>query len=308
MTAADIQKAWNTTAVSRRVKLPPWTPELSLAFMDKNGIGHAILSPALPPSFVAPSLEASANLSRRMNAYAASICKQHPSRFSFLAALPDPHDTERAIAEVTHACDDLEACGVSLFTSYDGRYLGDAAFSEVWAELDRRSAIVFVHPGMDFADQLIKEPSLLPRPLVDWTHETTRTATHLILSDTLSRHPNCKIILPHGGGTLPFVVGRLANLSASLGIGGKSAQEITEEAKRFYYDVAFAAFKEPLELLGSFAAPGHLLYGSDFPYARDGEFYKSQIETIQGLEAKAGSEILHAATRRILPHLAAKMQ
>jgi predicted TIM-barrel fold metal-dependent hydrolase len=238
-----------------------------------------------------------------MNGYAASMCMRYPSRFAFFATLPDPHDTEQTIAELTHAYEDLGACGVCLFTSYDGQYLGDPAFSALWAELDQRAAVVFVHPGMDFADQLIKQPSVLPRPLIDWTHETTRTATHLILSDTLRKYPNCKIILPHGGGTLPYVVGRLANLSATLGIAGKSANVIMKEARSFYYDVAFASFNEPLALLRSFAAPGHLLYGSDFPYGRNEELYMSQIETIQHVEAETSGEILREASRRLFPHL-----
>ncbi|QYS92608.1 Amidohydro-rel domain-containing protein [Trichoderma simmonsii] len=301
----DFLEAWNTTAVSKRVKLPPWTPELSLAFMDNNGISQAVLSPALPPSFVCPDTTASAQLARKMNEYAASICRQNPSRFVFVATLPDPRDSEQAIAELAHACDNLGACGVSLFTSYDGRYLGDPVFAPLWAELDRRAAVVLVHPGMDFADQLITSPSLLPRPVVDWTHETTRTATHLILSDTLRRHQHCKVILPHGGGTLPYVVGRLASLASALGLAGgtKSADDVQLEARRFYYDVAFAAFDEPLELLRRFAAPGHLLYGSDFPYGRDKEFYGAQIRTVEAITGEEREEMLHRAARRIFPSL-----
>ncbi|TGO60310.1 hypothetical protein BELL_1207g00020 [Botrytis elliptica] len=89
------------------------------------------------------------------------------------------------------------------------------------------------------------------------------------MTDTLRTHPNCRVILPHGGGTLPYIVHRNANLSAEFNLVDKTADEFLKEAKNFYFDLAFAGYDEPLRLFLDFAEPGHALYGTDYPFGRE---------------------------------------
>ncbi|KAI0685444.1 hypothetical protein C8T65DRAFT_168845 [Cerioporus squamosus] len=177
-----------------------------------------------------------------------------------------PHRHLRALAELRYALDELHADGVTLFTRYGrgNQYLGDPAFAPIWAELDARAAVVFVHPTSGASVQLVNPT--LPLPMIDYPQETTRAAADLIVSGVKRAHPRCKIILSHAGGTLPYLVGRLAMYSAAYPERGSHAQ-IVEDAKSFYFDTALSTDKHVLDLLISWAGPDRILFGSDFPYA-----------------------------------------
>ena len=94
-----------------------------------------------------------------------------------------------------------------IFSSYSQRYLGHPDFRTVWAELNRRKAVVPIHPGFEGMDP-IEEPRHLAPPVIDQTHETTRTVVNLITIGVTRQFPDVKIILSHAGGTLPYVVRR----------------------------------------------------------------------------------------------------
>lgn len=79
----------------------------------------------------------------------------------------------------------------------------------LWDELDHRAVVVFIHPNSEIHAGALKE-TWLPPPMIDFPHETTRTAVHLIIADTVRDHPNCKILLSHGGGTVSYMVIRIA--------------------------------------------------------------------------------------------------
>lgn len=174
---------------------------------------------------------------------------------------------DACLDEVAYSFDVLKADGVTLLISYNGQYLGHPAFRPLWDELDRRAAVDFIHPSSDIHAGVLKEP-WLPPPMIDFPHETTRTAVHLIIADTVRDHPNCKIILSHGGGTLPYMATRIAYQLEEAGFMQKSAAEFMEEARGFYFDLALTGYSYPLDVLQKFAEKDHILYGSDFPFAR----------------------------------------
>ncbi|KAL2848548.1 amidohydrolase 2 [Aspergillus pseudoustus] len=246
---------------------PTWTPQETLAFMASNDIEISILSCALPLTVLAQgNVVKAASLTREVNEYLASLRTQHPTKLGFFASLPSLEDTDRCIEEIQYAFDELRADGVLLFTSYNNKYLGHPDFEPIWRELNTRVAVVFTHPTIEGArENSIHEPFTIPPPLLDWTHETSRAAVHLILTNSLRRFPECKIILSHGGGTLPFIAGRMAALQTPLC--GKSETEFLGDARRFYYDIALVGPPTtPLQLVLEFADEGHVLYGSDFPF------------------------------------------
>ena len=261
--------AWiNSPAIPKGLKPPEWSTHLSLEFMTRNNIGAAILSLSAPATEFMKDKKEAASLAREVNEYAASIRDRHPHKFGFFATLPSPDDTSGCLEEIDYALNVLKAEGVTLLTSYGKNYLGNPEFRPIWDELDRRNAVIFVHPTMNPAGGALETP-YVPQPLVDFPHETTRTAVHLIVSNTVRDHPNCKIILSHGGGTLPYMATRVANMCADCNIFPKTAEEFMQEARNFYFDVALTAYDYPLDLLSTFAKPDHILYGSDFPFARE---------------------------------------
>lgn len=168
-----------------------------------------ILSLTAPGSCILEGKE-SYELARKTNEYCADLRNKHPNEWGFFAALPSLLDTDAALAGIKYSLDVLGADGVTLFTRYGkgNYYLGHEAFKPIWAELDKRHAVVFIHPT--HAVDTNKVNAKMAQPLIDYPHETTRTAMDMILSNTKRRHPNCKVFLSYAGGTLPYLISRVA--------------------------------------------------------------------------------------------------
>ena len=124
---------------------PDWSPESAIDFMDSQQIATGILSVSTP-SIVGWAHDERREMARRINEYTADLVAERPDRFGSFATLPLP-DVDGALAEAEYALGTLHADGVVLMASYAGRYLGDPAFEPLWAELDRRRAVAFEHPG-----------------------------------------------------------------------------------------------------------------------------------------------------------------
>lgn len=211
---------------------------------------------------------AASELCRKVNEYAADLTRQHSETFGFFAAIPPLVDNlDAAVKEIAYSLDVLKADGITLYTRYgnDNHYLGHPDFKPLWTELNRRKTIVFVHPT-HLVDTNLVNPAL-PQPMIDYPHETTRTAVDLIVSNTIRDYPDVKIILSHAGGSLPYLATRAAHLLADTGLSGKTPEDFLEDARTFYFDLALSGNPLTLDFLTKFAKPGHILYGSDFPYA-----------------------------------------
>lgn len=247
--------------------VPEWSAEEDLKFMEGRDIGTAMLSITSPgaPIFSDPS--ESAQLARRCNDIAADLKNKQPSKFGFLAALPDVLDKKGTLEELSYSLDTLKADGVTLFTRYgkDNHYLGHPDIDYLWEELDRRSAVVFIHPTHPVDTTPVNKH--LPQPVIDYPFETTKTAVDMIINGTVRKYKNVKIVLSHAGGALPYLVERVAVLAPYLQGGERTPQDLIEEAREFYYDTALSGGSNQLLALESFAKPGHILYGSDYPYA-----------------------------------------
>jgi predicted TIM-barrel fold metal-dependent hydrolase len=117
---------------------------MSIEDMDRSGITISILSPVQPGAWL-DNIEESRGLTRRLNDYGASLVTTYPKRFGLFACISPP-DVEGSLREIEYGLDTLKADGVALMTSYGSMYLGDASFAPVYAELNRRAALVYVHP------------------------------------------------------------------------------------------------------------------------------------------------------------------
>jgi predicted TIM-barrel fold metal-dependent hydrolase len=238
--------------------IPDWSVEAALALMDERGVESAILSVSAPGVHLGDDTEARA-LARDVNEYAAAVVRDRPDRFGFFATLCLP-DVRGSLAELDHAFDTLRADGVVLLANSRGVYLGDKAFDPLFEELNRRKAVVFVHPSI--------LPGLEPLPgvptyVADFLLDTTRAAIRLARSGTLDRYPDLKVILAHAGGFVPYAAYRI---SAATSPSGNPLDGIAQ-LKRFYFDTALSGSPTALPSLLAFAEPDHVFFGSDFPYA-----------------------------------------
>ncbi|KAF3036540.1 hypothetical protein E8E12_002521 [Didymella heteroderae] len=275
-----VQSPFFTRAMGRAsctCNVPDFEILNSRSLCDKFGVTTAILSHTAPGPEVERDPIKAAALARQFNEYCASIRDKEPQRFGFFASVPSLHDTQRCLEEIAYAFDTLCADGIILFTSYTSRpslddtgagarrasYLGDPAFAPVWQELNRRRAVVLVHPT--YTPNLLPANEALPVTMLDFSHETARTALDLVMSNTLRDYArDCKIILSHGGGTLASVVDRVAVLGGTSG--KKSVAEIRDHVAWFYYDTALCG-KAQLDTVRRIAGKEHILFGSDLPNA-----------------------------------------
>lgn len=251
------------------IRFPDWAPADSLRIMDRHEIATANLSlstpgPALPD---APAGEARA-LARRVNEWTAGLVAAHPGRFGAFASLPlGPLvlDIDAALEETAHALDELGHEGVVLFSSAGGRYLGDAVYDPLFAELDRRRATVFVHPTTPPGD-LSHLPPAVPVFAVEFVADTTRAVANLVLTGALERYPHIVFVVAHAGGFAPYITTRLEQAWTRDGARSGSA---VDGLRRLHYDTAASANPYTLPALLALAGEERVLLGTDFPFVSD---------------------------------------
>lgn len=236
--------------------------------MQDNGVRKAILSLTTPGAVITGNNDTARSLARRVNEYAANLRDQYPERFGFFAALPSLLDVPGTLAEIEYSLDTLKADGVTVFTRYgDGNnYLGHSQFTPIWKQLDDRKTVVHIHPTMPEDSNWI-DP-IMPPPMLDFPQETTRTAVDMIVNNVTQQFPNCPKILSHAGGTLPYLISRLAVTSrdtmAQKGPYGKTYFEFMEALRGFYYDLALSSAPAVLNLLLDLIPHDHIMYGEYF--------------------------------------------
>ncbi|WP_062431475.1 amidohydrolase family protein [Herbidospora daliensis] len=239
---------------------PAWTPDGHLNLMDVNGIRKSFLSVSSPGTHFGDDV-AARKLSRQVNDYAADLVHRHPDRFGHFASLPLP-DVEGALAEAVHALDELGSDGVALMSNAHGRYLGDAAYEPLWEELDRRRAVVFVHPTSPVNHEQVALGR--PRPMLEFIFDTTRTVSDLVFSGVLARHPGIRWIFTHGGGALPLLSDRMELFRTAFFGGSPDDPSVLDQVGRLWFDIAGTPFPRQVPALEKAVGADQILYGSDY--------------------------------------------
>jgi predicted TIM-barrel fold metal-dependent hydrolase len=275
---------------------PEWSLEAQLELMDETGIAAAINSVASPGAYFGDA-DLARRIARECNEAAAGTIVDRPHRFGAFALLPLP-DVEAAIREAQYALDTLELEGICLLSHAGARHLGDPEEDELYAELDRRNAVVFVHPLRSAARGL--PAYAYPSGMTELVFDTTRAVVNLLWNGTFGKFPNIRWIMPHGAGTIPFLVYRLSAMDKKPNVrerlpGGSVASAL----RTLYYDVAEIVAPAPLECLMEIADPSRVLFGSDFPFSRHRNPVQDVKDTIAGLAAFDGWD---DATRRGVEH------
>jgi len=270
--------------------------EARLELMDSANVQMQVLS--VSPQL--PYLEDEAHAveaARAVNDLYADLVQRYPTRFAAFAAAPLPH-INAALAEIARALDHLHMVGVTVATSILGRSLADPEFEPLYAELDRREAVLYIHPaGVSACSPLIADYGLtwpIGAPIED-----TISATQLIFKSIPVRYPHIKIINSHLGGALPMLLQRLDNQYRWV------APQMTEppsaQARRMWYDTVghfhVPALRCACESLGA----DRLVLGTDFPYLA-GDRYRRSVAYIDdaGLSMSDAHRILDTNAAALL--------
>jgi predicted TIM-barrel fold metal-dependent hydrolase len=240
-----------------------WSPQGSIDNMDRYGISTAILSIGLPGVWWG-DVDAARKLSRWLNEYAASLVRDYPGRFGFFATLPMP-DVEGSIAEIGYALDVLGADGIGMLTSYDNTWPGDPRFDAVFAELSRRNAVTYFHPTVPGCCQGITPD--IPVATIEYTFDTTRAITNLLFTGSFARHTGVRWIFSHGGGTIPFLAGRIDHIAGSSEkIAARLPEGVEPALRRLNFELATATHAPSLAATRALMPVERLLMGTDYPY------------------------------------------
>lgn len=245
-------------------QLPDWSPGRALEVMDANAITAMILS--APSGAAVAGAGGEAALARAMNDEIAAIVASHPRRFGAFAVLP-LLDIDQALKETAYALDELGFDGVGLTSNTSGRYLGDEHFAPLFAELDRRGAVAFVHPDTPAFFGRIGLP--FSSSILEFMFDTTRSVASMIYSGMRARYPGFAYIAPHAGGTVALLAERLGMVTRVMPTGYDrtlSPAEVAETLRTFHFDVTAATTPAALTGLLAMTTADRLLAGFDFPY------------------------------------------
>jgi aminocarboxymuconate-semialdehyde decarboxylase len=228
--------------------------------MDKGGVEMQILSIATGGPYVQSEIGATI-CARVANDDYAEMVRLHPSRFKAFACLPFPH-VQPALDELARAFDQLGFVGLGVATKMGGKSLADASFDPVYEELNRRAGVLFVHPIGHSCDSSLLDETNLTWPL-GAPFEDTAAALQLIQTGFLQKFPKIKVIMPHLGGTLPFLVHRLDHQRDRFMNGVEGVP--SELVKRFWYDSVNshpAALRCSVDTFGA----DKIVFGTDYPF------------------------------------------
>jgi 6-methylsalicylate decarboxylase len=292
------------TTLDGGIPTPRWSEVAALELMDRHEIATAMVSLSSPSALFLPPSERPA-LVAEVNDAGAELMRGHPGRFGYFASLPLP-DAEASLAEMRRAFDELGADGVVLMTNIDGTYLGSPAFAPILAELNRRKAVLFLHPTSPACFEALSLGR--PAPLLEFPLDTTRTIVDLLYTGSLRTNPDIKVIVPHGGAALPALIARIAAFAAVPFIEPRPASEaeVFEALERLYYDLALSAHPVPFAALRAIAPITQILFGSDWPFTPEVGVARNihQLGDAGGLSEAEARAIARGNAERVFPRLA----
>lgn len=244
-----------------------WSVEMTIDELERNDIAAAVCG--LPPI----RGDNGWGRAREQNEWGTRLCLDHPGRLGLFASLP-LGDVDRCLAEIAHCCDVLRVDGFGLPTSHGDVWLSDDLFAPVFAELNRRRAVVFVHPyPTSRCGELSRAygGDLVSPPWLEFPANTARVILGLLARGVARRCPDIRFIFSHGGGVMPLLLGRIAGFEGWSTVGSERLEAafpggIHAAFARFHFDCAQAYAPEAIALMRRLVPASQLLFGSDYPY------------------------------------------
>lgn len=278
-----------------------WSKAKAIEDMDMAGIRTGVLSIASTPGvWFDLGAEKANQMARACNEFGAGMIRDNPGRFGLFATL-SMLDIDKTLAEIEYAFDTLKADGVGLQSNYGDKWLGNAVYKPVFDELNRRKAVIYVHP---LVATCCAQLSVGTFPaVIEVPHDTTRTVTSLLLSGGFARWRDIKWLFSHAGGTIPMMAGRIdAFYGQRPNLHDFAPEGIIGELKRLNYDTANATSAPAIGALLKLVPASKVTYGTDYPY-----FALDQMKSLEqlGLDAADLTAIGSGNAIALIPRLKA---
>jgi aminocarboxymuconate-semialdehyde decarboxylase len=273
-----------------------WDMETRLRDMDAAGVGMQVLSNTPQTFLYAIDASLNAALAALQNDQIAKTLAAHPERFFGIATLP-MQAPEKAADELKRAMTRLGLRGAQIGSNVNGRNLDDPALAPLWAVAHELSAFIMVHPTQVAGADRLKSyylANLIGNPL-----DTTIAAASLVFGGVVTRYPNIKFLLVHGGGFVPYQFGRFQHGWQLRGEPKVHLDEPPDAAlKRLWFDTILHA-QAPLEYLVAMAGASRVVLGSDYPFDMGTLECVRQVRALSVSEADKAA-ILTGAPRALL--------
>jgi predicted TIM-barrel fold metal-dependent hydrolase len=279
-----------------------WTRDNDIEAMDKNGITTSILSLASTPgTWFDAGAQAAHDMARQCCDFAAEMVRDRPGRYALFAPL-SMLDIDATLKEIEYVFDTLKADGINLQTNYGDKWLGDPTYKPVLEELNRRKAVIFVHPLVASCCGRLSVGAF--PAVIEVPHDTTRTIVSLLLSGSFARQRDIRWLFSHAGGTIPFLAGRIEAFyeQRAHGPDGFAPDGIEAELRRLHYDTANATHPAAMAALTKLVPFSQITYGTDYPY-----FPLDQIDNLRKLNLAPAdlAAIASGNASRLVPRLSA---
>ncbi|MET4580286.1 amidohydrolase family protein [Ottowia thiooxydans] len=265
--------------------------KLRIQHMDQAGIDVSVVSLTCPNVYwggEAISLQAAVEA----NDNVADAQREYPDRIRWFASLPWEYP-QRAVEELERACA-KGAAGVMVLANVAGKSLTDPMFAPIWKAIDDKALPVLVHPtdppGVDAMDMTKFDLSWS----VGFMFDTTLAITRMIFEGFFDQYPHLKIIASHGGGTLPYLVGRFEKGDeVELPQRRQMKRKPTDYLRHIYYD-NITYNLNTMKYLVSVVGEEHVMLGTDWPHwvhdtagalAHTAQLPPSQMRAIRGTNA-----------------------
>jgi aminocarboxymuconate-semialdehyde decarboxylase len=236
-------------------------PAKRIEDMDRIGVDLQVLTLSTPNVYFS-TRKRNLYLARLVNDYFAGICQKYPRRFMAFASVPlgNPDD---AIAELHRGVSDLGMKGIVLGTNIDGKHLHLKEFWPFYEEVERLDLPVLLHPMVPVHPETLTE---IPIAVIAFLMDTTFTVAKMAYYGVFERFPKLTLILPHLGGTIPFLLERIDDGYKVFPDFKQNIPKLPSEyLKRLYYDTV--SFHRPsLMCVYQTVGADQMVMGSDYPH------------------------------------------
>ena len=268
--------------------------DIRLSEMDRGGLEHQILS--MWTDIFGYEMPSDSGLAwhRLLNECLANLCEEHSEIFSWMASGP-MQDAGKASRELERSIG-AGAVGAIVATHIDHQNLGECNLDEFWSTCTKLDVPVFLHPAQPIAPQRATKFAL--NQVVAYTNDTTLTVGSLISNGVMDRFPDLRLVLSHGGGSTPWLIGRFDRMyyAAPHEITGTVAEKPPSAyLDQFYYDTILHN-GQALRYLRELVGVDRLLLGTDLPFPpgdpkplktlEDAEFNSADIKKITDLNPR----------------------